>query len=346
LRSKSENAGIKKARSTASELQNHYSQVSMNSKTLSIISVAVTGLVLQLQTSVSAESLLEEGNRFYTEGNFGSAARCFHAEIKANPKDAHAHYLMANTLLELGRKNEALIEYEQALKLEPTGAIQSNCQKAIHQLTQPSQHAAPPQNGSTLRPEASATSTPQNPESEAIRNASGKIGAQTNQSETQMSAEYEAKIRDINGDADRQVATLQAEQAARINDLPAGHGGRNSYNPARESDTIRSEISARIQAVRDTQARKKAEFQEFIKTKSSAAEDAAITLDRQYLNRNEPGAIKLSPTGTSVYVRSYETSDEPSGARVPVALPPARSLNQVNSSSPHSAVKKNDTTSR
>lgn len=313
----------------------------MNSKTFSIISIAVSGLVIQLQTSVSAENLLEEGNRFYTEGNFGSAARCFQAEIKANPKDAHAHYLMANTLLELGRNNEALIEYEQALKLEPSGVIQSNCQKAIHQLTQ---HAAP-QNASTLRPGASS-STSQNPESEAIKNASGKIGAQTNQSETQISAELEAKIRDINGDADRQVAALQAEQAARINDLPAGHGGRNAYSPARESETIRQEISARIQAVRDTQARKKAEFQEFIKTKSSAAEDAAITLDRQYLNRNEPGAIKLSPTGTSVYVRSYETSDEPSGARVPVALPPARPLNQVKPSSLHSAVKKNDTASK
>ncbi|HEY9731348.1 MAG TPA: tetratricopeptide repeat protein [Drouetiella sp.] len=313
----------------------------MNRRTIAVISISICSCIFQLQNVASAESLLDEGKRFYIQANFGKAERCFEAEVKANPKDANAHYMLANTILELGRRSEALAEYQQALKLNPTTSIQSNCLRAINGLTQTQQQQQQQQGQVTPASRAEKSSpTPPTSEAETIRNAAGKIGAQTEAVESQDSAELDARIRDINKDAERQIADLQAEEASKMSQS-FGYG-KGRYNATADNLAVKQEYDARIQAARDTQARKIADLRMFYKAKQSAAEDTAITLDGQYAKRNQPGSVKLSPTGTSVYVRSYETADEPSGVGVPIALPPGKALNYIHKPpQPREATKKN-----
>ncbi|MFN8550888.1 MAG: hypothetical protein U0103_05315 [Candidatus Obscuribacterales bacterium] len=186
---------------------------------------------------------------------------------------------------------------------------------------------------------ASKSTPSQNAEVDDIRNSASKISAQTTENEAHASEEYDARIRDVNRDADRRIADLQREQAERIEaNRPIGLGrGAKNYNPTADNNAVKEEIAARIQRVKEEQARRIAEFRALVKARQTAAEEAAITLDTQYVNRDLPGSVRLAPSGTNAYVRNYETSDEPSGNAVPLALPPARSLGTQ--SSAHAALR-------
>jgi hypothetical protein len=52
--------------------------------------------------------------------------------------DPVAHYYLANTYSQLGRKNDALNEYRESLRLDPLGSAAAKCQAAIDSLTKSS----------------------------------------------------------------------------------------------------------------------------------------------------------------------------------------------------------------
>lgn len=55
-------------------------------------------------------------------------------------------------------------------------------------------------------------------------------------------------------------------------------------------------------------------------------EDSAYAMHKSYESKNQAGKIILSPVGTNMNVRNYQTSDEPSGNDVPVVAAPAKRL--------------------
>lgn len=322
----------------------------MNVKTLFRVAGLSWSVAILGQSQVFAESMLEEGIRNYNMSNFGKAERCFAAEIKAHPKNADAHYMLGNVLAELSREKEAIQEYNQSLSLDPHGPSSLYCKKALTSIAQ--KHSpAPPSNPALPRPLAPNASPPlagspeksQITDNQAISDSASKISAQTNETESHASEECEARIRDINRDAERQIADLQREQQERIDANKPAMAVKAAYRAFQTADdnATREEISRKIEAVKTQQAKKIAELRLSYKARQSAAEDAAITLDKQYANRDRPTNVKLSPAGTSIYVRSYETSNQPTGNGVPVALPPAKSLGTVDTKmSTHKEIKK------
>ncbi len=312
----------------------------MKVQTLAEITVLSWALALLVQTEAVADSLMENGKLYYSESNYGKAEKAFEAEIKANPKNADAHYMLGNVLVELGREKEAVQEYNQSLHLEPHGATSLYCQKALNGITLKHTPAPPGACGKFPLPVPTSQSAvlPPGPpekshdrENQAVSESASKISAQTNETETHASEECEARIRDINRDAERQIADLQREQQERIDANKPAMAVKAAYRYFQNADdnATREEISRKIEAIKTQQAKRVAELRLSYKVRQSASEDAALTLDKQYANRDKPNSVKLSPAGTSIYVRSYETSNEPSGNAVPVALPPAKPLGAI-----------------
>ena len=64
-------------------------------------------------------ALLEIGNCAYMAGDFQEAVPRFDAAIRANPLDHRGHFYKADALVELGRTDEAVVEYAWALVLRP-----------------------------------------------------------------------------------------------------------------------------------------------------------------------------------------------------------------------------------
>ncbi|MBS1953863.1 MAG: tetratricopeptide repeat protein [Cyanobacteria bacterium SZAS-4] len=325
----------------------------MKLKTLVGIAGLAWSLALLTQTQVYAENLMQEGIQYYNSSNFGKAENAFKAEITAHPKNADAHYMLGNALAELNREKEAVQEYNLSLSLEPNGVISSYCKKALSTIL--NKHVSPPP-GHTSEPlpvskpislDGSPPGSPEksrrDTENQAVSDSASKISAQTNETEAHASEECEARIRDINRDTERQIADLQREQQERIDANIPAMAVKAAYRAYQSADdrATREEIARKIEAIKTLQAKRIAELHLSYKIRQSAAEDAALTLDKQYANRDKPANVKLSPTGTSIYVRSYETSNEPSGNSVPVALPPAKSLGAADpKASMHKDIKK------
>jgi tetratricopeptide (TPR) repeat protein len=64
-------------------------------------------------------AVLEEGEDYYEEGNFEAALDRFDRAVSLSPHTADAHNSRGNALLMLGRHEDALASFEEALRLEP-----------------------------------------------------------------------------------------------------------------------------------------------------------------------------------------------------------------------------------
>ncbi len=63
-------------------------------------------------------AILEQGEDYYEEGDFESALHSFDRAVSLSPNTADAHNSRGNALLMLGRYEDALASFEQALRIE------------------------------------------------------------------------------------------------------------------------------------------------------------------------------------------------------------------------------------
>jgi len=68
-----------------------------------------------------AEDFIEQGKKMYDAKRFEEARHLFEAKIKIEPKNATAHYLLANVFLELKQTADAQKEYQKSAELDPSG---------------------------------------------------------------------------------------------------------------------------------------------------------------------------------------------------------------------------------
>lgn len=65
-------------------------------------------------------ALLEQGNDAYAQGRFEDAARAYEAIPGYGIRDPRVHYNLGNALFKLGRLGPAILQYERALRLDPS----------------------------------------------------------------------------------------------------------------------------------------------------------------------------------------------------------------------------------
>ena len=69
----------------------------------------------------NADSLYSAAVGLWNANKFPEAGSTLEAAIKANPNHADSHFMLGKVNLNLGKLKEAAMEFEQYLKLEPTG---------------------------------------------------------------------------------------------------------------------------------------------------------------------------------------------------------------------------------
>jgi len=286
----------------------------LGSKVNLVLCFSLVSAISSLSPS-QAGQLMDEGMRLYSAGQFEKSGGCFAAEIKQNPMDASAHYLLGNVYLKLNRTAEAVSEYQKASSLEPNGSVGQYSRQALATLVKNSGAGKAPVQAGAVDSET--------------RSSAQAISQQTNEKEGRVSAELEAKIKDINDLADSKVKTLEKE----MNDQIAANGSaitvvgvggfgnrnvfrRQVYNPADANEQIRAEYEPQIQAVRD-QARKQIDLATAAyKQREAALESSAVTMDMSLLNKKN-AQVKMVPSGTNLYTRSYQSDGEATGNAVP-----------------------------
>jgi len=276
-----------------------------------------------------AANAIDPGMLMYKAGHLEQAKQYYEAEIVAAPKNANAHYMLANILLGLKRSDDARKEYKFAEVLDPYGSTGQCSRLALTRLG-----GKPAAISSMFQPDSkdnlnqSSMSLPNKTDSrQKMNNTVRIISAEVNDEEQKKQAECDAKVKRIYEESDAKVQQIEEEMQERIdaNGCPV-HGSHASYNPEPLNEMVRQECNERIDKIRSQACHQADEVMAAYKEKAIALEDSAVALDKSYINNQQTGSPSLMPAGTNMYVRNYQTADSPSGSPVPVMAAPAKLL--------------------
>ena len=90
-------------------------------RSLTIVFFLGALLTLGAYQSAYANDLVAAGEKSYAQADYKSALDSFRLETLKSPKNASAHYLLANTYEKLGCKSDAIHEYQVASRLDRVG---------------------------------------------------------------------------------------------------------------------------------------------------------------------------------------------------------------------------------
>jgi clan AA aspartic protease (TIGR02281 family) len=90
--------------------------------------------VLLATTGASIVGLDQAGRAAYERGDYVAAERAFAEAIAKSPADALLRYHRGAALMQLGRWDDAVAEYERVLKLRPTAEVASASRGALETL--------------------------------------------------------------------------------------------------------------------------------------------------------------------------------------------------------------------
>jgi tetratricopeptide (TPR) repeat protein len=212
-------------------------------KSLVIGSIAIT----LFPCAALAGQLTDQGKQLYNAGQYEKAGGYFAAEIKANPNDPTALYLLGNVFVKLNRISEAQAAYQKALLIEPNGSVGAFSRQALDSLTN---KATPSQ---TKAHNSAATTQTNVPETQAPPNAD----------QLRIAAECEAQINHIEESAEQKIAALRNEMRERIEangqkrTLMLGpEVSTTRYDPEPLNESIKEEIEPQIKFIQDETKRK------------------------------------------------------------------------------------------
>jgi tetratricopeptide (TPR) repeat protein len=166
---------------------------------------ALLVLLCQSRALAADDYMLKLGERYYKAGDYKNAASSLQSALTTQPNNAYAHYMLANTLVNLKQNGQAATEYQKAAGLDPGGAIATYSNQALATLTrqyaQESQRAASP-----VVPQKSTDASGQ------------KSGSPPEMSddEKRLNAECDTKISQINRETQDRIMALRQEQNERI----------------------------------------------------------------------------------------------------------------------------------
>ncbi len=282
--------------------------------------------------SSKACAFLNEGVQFYRVNDFKSAEIRLRQSIAEDSKDskgsntASAHYYLANTLVHLGRHEEAIEEFKRTYALDPFGPTSGYCRKALLRYGQQSantEEASEPLDATTsmlryAKKSGSAVSTPQQKLDQL------RTQAEREKRRHQQFADSYAK--DVRATAEGEAQTIRANAKEEIDAILYGRNAVNSPLPwvsqaaQAKAETVRQNADEMEKIARQRAVERAAELKSWSKAKSESLDETVNNLERQLVTKTLPGSPSLRHDGTDLYVRSYTPSVERS------PYPPAASI--------------------
>jgi tetratricopeptide (TPR) repeat protein len=262
-----------------------------------------------IQPAWADKGFMTQAQEFVDVKNFEQAARCYHLELKQNPNNSSAHYLLGRTMLRLKHTEQAILEFEAAERLDPKGPAGKYSMQYLQSIK-------------GIPNTVSKTEPPDKTEDQSgVIHAAKKIGTDMSQASTDLSAEQEIEIKRVEQKGDEQIAWRTRQMQAKL----AENAGLNpKYVSEQQTQAIKSQYDRDILMLRAEVEKERDFVKELYRAKQAAIEESAAGLHKAYESKNQSGKIMLSPLGTNLHVRSYQTSDEPSGNEVPVLGAPGQ----------------------
>jgi hypothetical protein len=130
----------------------------------------------------------------------------------------------------------------------------------------------------------------------------------------------------VQKEADEQIGFCTEIMQTKIaqNGAAAHSGARLYYDPEPQNVLIRAECAQAVAYFRAEAQKKLDNIKALYAAKQTAIEDSAYSLHNAYHSTNQSRDFKLSPVGTTMHVRSYQTPDEITHDEVPMLAAPKK----------------------
>jgi len=238
-----------------------------------------------------AASDFERGNELYAKGQFQAACDAYIDSICAKPKYYPAHYQMGNALMKLGKFADAQTEYEMTLEMYPDAATKANCKKALKFLTGTAigKAAVTPEAGENQLNQKLAIEGERRAQQDALRVERDKLAIE------KAGKDQAAQIKN--------AAKAQLEAVKQNSNCWVMDREKNDRVPM-----IHPEVEYQIMTRADAQAAKAIEKAN-AKAKAETSSGATDVTDglRSQIYQQGNSNVRLSPVGTNVYVRNYQS---------------------------------------
>ena len=267
--------------------------------------VAPLSLLLTSERAL-AESFGDTGERYYRQGNYAAAVSALKWQVQQAPRDAKAHYLLANSLMQIGQKSDAVQQYQLTMTLTQDAQILSNCRIALNMMAAAAQQqqayaqqqgwqnqiAAPPAPPTAKGRAASAAIQQIDDQVTRTSNSLANDGSQDAAS-WQRAGQYMAN----------QLQTNAAQQASLMSRSSAI--GVPAYTQQNIQNVQTQAQAAAQQSLNDAQDKANRSIQ-YSNAKMWETQAAAQNLQELLTEPTSPGGAKLKAEGTNLYVRNFD----------------------------------------
>ncbi len=111
----------------------------MKKQILLLLSVMICSVSLcAVEAKTSATPAVNAAIKLYKSGNYSASYTSLKEIVAKDPSNALAYYYLAITAVQLGRKSEALENYDKVLLLSPEGQLAKYAQKGVVCINDPS----------------------------------------------------------------------------------------------------------------------------------------------------------------------------------------------------------------
>lgn len=247
--------------------------------------------------AATASTELQQGIASYNASDHTRAVSLFHTHLSKNQNDAVAHYYLANSLLKLGDRDKAMIEYRKAYESSKDPTLRQYCVQALQKgAVEPKVDSAPRQ---LTKEEADVAKSLERIKRQSEIAKDNKI----------QNGDSDAKDKVNRGKHD--VRELEAARDMKIRNLLQPDAISITGNPIYLDHTADIEAVKRDYANRIKEAQMLANEEASVKkaevAKQASKELADVDNLRSQLteSRHLPGTPALQATGTNYYSRQY-----------------------------------------
>lgn len=248
----------------------------------------------------------DDGVQQYSQGLYQQAAVTLTRAEGCDPRNYMVHYYLANALVYIKHHKEAIEEYRTCYALAPAGSVSEYCKEALNSYQQnlPDDSEIKQIRDTTY----SAASSNESSKAPQIERSLAIIRRQLALEKQKHESFSEATASEAINSAQNAVKCVRENTEQQVSKLYAPHP-RSSL--AYTGDLQAREAQIRSQAKEEEdwilrQAQVKADhYRQVGEMQQSALDQVADNLEQQLGDDGTRSGIKLIPSGTNLYVRSY-----------------------------------------
>ncbi len=274
-------------------------------------SVSSPALVYPAGSPTVPMTLVQKGQRYMELGQYAQAEECFRQSAVEHPRDASAHYYLANALVYEKKHPQAMEEYQLAYRLDPYGPVSGYCRKALMTYRM---HGAPPTDAEPSEPISAAERLgirlpDANQHGSVVRVIRGQV--EREKSRHRVYAESIAATMVRGGETRAKIIEHNAQEAINealnspIRMRPFENPFTAIENRKLQIEQMRKEAEEAAKQERKAAAEKSDAYKKWSLEHEFSLDEIASNLEAQLLTKTLPGSARLRPEGTGLFVRYY-----------------------------------------